>query len=194
MQDILLAVGTFLGAVITTAVAIISAGQEDRKLRATLIGLAVSGLVVSGICTYSQYESAKQSGDDLDRVQKLLNTVQAKLDSANQLLATASISVSDLAQLNQVSKDKFYIRLSTDADLLHPCAVEQRIEHQFPGAIANQAVRIFKAGADHDLVFGKNLAAAGVYQRLAIDHALGNGRPLIEPETGNDVVATCPSK
>ena len=125
-----------------------------------------------------------------------LNATKDELDKAKQVLDVASINVNDLAQLNKLSSGKVYVQLSADSDLCLPCSRARGIDQQFPGAIASQLIRIIDVGhgnQKYHLIFGKklSLAAAGVYLRPAIDHGLVSGRPLIESETGSEVVVDC---
>ena len=111
-------------------------------------------------------------------------------------LDTAANSVDALAQLNALSSGKFYVQLSVDSEPCRPCSRARAINGQFPGAIANQGIRVIdtgKGGERYHLIFGRmlSLAAAGVYQELAIDHNLANGRPLIENENGSETVVDC---
>lgn len=203
MGDLFLAVGGFIGAMIATAVAIVSAAKENQKVRRTLIAFAVGGLVVSAICACLQYTSARETTKNWNDTKTALNTAQStllktkeELDKAKQVLDAASISVDDLAQLNELSSGHFYVQLSVDSRVCLPCSRARGIDHQFPGALANQGIRVINVGGGNQpyhLIFGKklSLAAAGIYQRLAIDHNLANGRPLIENETGNELVINC---
>jgi hypothetical protein len=203
MNDLLLAVGGVVGSVIATVVAIMSASKESHGVRRTLIIMAVAGLITSGVCAGLQYKSAGEAGihqkhaeDDASYTKMELHATKVELHKANSVLDAASVNVDALAQLNKLSSSKFHVRLSVDSDVCLPCAREHGIDSQFPGAITNQEIRVIdvgQGGERYHLIFGNDLplAAAGVYQRLAIDHNLSKGLPLIVSETANQAVVDC---
>jgi hypothetical protein len=203
MNDLLLAVGGVAGSVIATVVAIMSASKESHGVRRTLIILAVAGLIASGICAGLQYKSAsdaslhqKNAESNARDTKTELHATKDELDKAKSILETASVNVDALAQLNKLSSSKFHVRLSVDSDVCLPCAREHAIDTQFPGAITNQEIRVIdvgQGGERYHLIFGNDLplAAAGVYQRLAIDHNLSKGLPLIVSETANEAAVDC---
>lgn len=199
-MDAALLVFTLLGSLAATVAAILLAFKEDKKSRSKLILLAVGGLMASGICAGVQFFGAQQTEMDWKQahqnaadLKSRLDAAIAKLNKQGRILNSASVDVDALAQLNQLSSGRFHVRLATDTDASRLCRIEHGIDNQFQGAAANQGIRVIGAGSAYQLIFGKglSLAAAQVYQTLAINHALGNGRPLIENETGNEIVVDC---
>jgi hypothetical protein len=198
--DVTLLVFTLLGSIAATVAAILLAFKEDKKSRSWLILLAVGGLVATGICAGVQFFSAHQTEtnwttahQNAKDLKKQLDTAMRRLKKQGQILNSASIDVDALAQLNQLSSGRFHVRLATDTDASRLCRIEHGIDNQFQSPAANQGVRVIRVGRAYQLIFGKglSLAAAQVYQTLAINHSLGNGRPLIENETGNEIVVDC---
>jgi len=203
MNDILVLCCTIAGAALTAVAAIVLASKERTETRVALTAFAVVGVVAGGLGAYAQYAAARdadkkrESAESAAKVARAeLHSTKEELDEANKVLDAASINVEALAQLNKLSSGKFYVVLSADTNACLPCGSRRRIDKQFTGAAKNQGIRVIdtgRSGNRYRLIFGKmlSLAAAGVYQRLAIDHALANGRPLIESETGSETVIDC---
>jgi len=177
----------FLGLLISMGVALWSVMKEpmDKQTQARIIVpviLAFLGFIVGMIGIWFQHQDAKR--DEARRAAAERTAQDIKLAAE-----AAAVNIADLAKLNEISpKARYHVRLSVDPRPNEPCDVARKIDRLFPGAIEAKGVRVIYRESfkkqPYILVFGRDLtlAAAEIYQRLAVAHQFANGLPPIEYE------------
>ena|SRR5271156_401107 len=193
----LIAIG---GLLVTTAGAVLGAKEKDRrKFQPGPLVLAGLGLVVGVGAALNQYGATKESGRKSAEAQQKADAAYKELVLTKKVVDGASINIEDLAALNELSPTARYrIRLSTDPTPEKACATAKKINLTFPGAIDTGGIRVIKVDGvkePYSLVFGHDLslAAAEIYQRLAVAHSLSNGLAPIELEKKDSDVIHCAS-
>ena len=195
------ALGIGIGGLIVTAIgALVGAKEKDKNtFEAGPLALAVLGLAMGIGAALNQYGAAKESDKKSTEAQKKADAAYKELDQTKRAVDGASINIQDLTALNELSPTARYrIRLSTDPTAEKACVTAEKINRTFPGSIDSGGIRVIKVAGvaePYYLVFGHDLslAAAEIYQRLAVAHSLSNGLAPIESETGSKDVVDCTS-
>jgi len=181
-----------VGLVVSTGVAIISAADKEKSLRAALILFASVGFVASIVATWQQHITSET---ETRRSEK----ARAELAMIKAIASSARVDLADLAALNAIGSSgaRYHIQLSVDPKPDKPCKVALSLNKKFPGIIERHSIRVVKRPSWHKqpylLLFGKDLtlAAADVLQQLAAAQALSNGLASIEPEQRDDEDVPC---
>jgi hypothetical protein len=204
---------TIVGLAITTATSIVGVivGRHHNYIRIPLLVLAVSGF---GVAVYASYREraaketaraeAREQASMLGRANQQLHEQASMLKRANQqlddlrgVLNLVNLTVGNLGSLNELSGGaKYRVRIAADTSRERLKPFLSRLEAEFKGARTSGLVDIREPSGrskNYELVFGQglDLAAAEVFQRLAMSHHLPPPQQVaaIEPESAPNAEA-----
>ena len=186
--------GTVATLCISAAVAIIGAltSEKGRGVRVALFVLTLAAFAASFYAAQSAAVKSHENARKAVEFEGQFKIAQRTIAETSTSVTSVSATVEDLAMLNKLSSQLFHVRISAGNDLNDLRKTAARIGWQIPGALESGMVRLQRTPpnkpgveTEYQLLFGRDLtlAAAGVFHRLAIDHAFANGRPAIEVET-----------